>query len=175
MPTWLYGCELWDTLSATNSAQLQRAQMFCLKVIQKLPLTANNSIVLNAAGVFSLRAEINYRKLGFLGQLVRLPSKYLSKQMFVHRIIRFDSGITKQKYVFIPDICMMLHEYELYDSLVTFRKTAIFPSKRTVKSIVRSKIWEKELVQRKANKPQQLTHTLLDCFMQTAPVCFGKC
>ena len=159
LPTCLYGCELWDTLSATNSAQLQRAQMFCLKVIQKLPLTANNSIVLNAAGVLSLRGEINYRKLGFLGQLVRLPSKYLSKQMFVHRIVRYDSGITKQKYGFIPDICRILHEYELYDSLVTFLKTAIFPSKRTWKSIVRSQIWEKEFAQRKANKPQKLTLT----------------
>lgn len=78
--------------------------------------------------ISNISTLINYRKLQLFGQLCKLPSKYLAKQIFVNRLIRF-VNIDRQKQGFIPDIYRILQYYDLLHVFYTFIESGIFPSK----------------------------------------------
>jgi hypothetical protein len=139
LPKALYGCELWSSLSLSNITQLERSHRFCLKFIQNLPLYTNNDIALAACGVSSIETVIDYRKLQFFGQLCRLPNRYVSKQMFVHRLIKYFQD-DNQTIGFIPDIYRIIMKYNLFYILDSFIKSATFPSKYTWKSILKQNV-----------------------------------
>ena len=66
--------------------------------------------------MYPVEAEIDYKKLIFLGQLCRLPGGY--KEIFTHRLIHFSESPAK-KLGFFPDIFRILNKlYSLSLSLV---------------------------------------------------------
>ena len=78
-------------------------------------------------------------KLQLFGQLCKLPSKYLAKQIFVNRLIRF-VNIDRQKQGFIPDMYRILQYYDLLHVFYTFIESGIFPSKSKWKKILQTKV-----------------------------------
>ena len=134
-------------MSFANVTQLGRSHRFCLKFIQNVPLFTNNDLVLAACGISSIETEIDYRKLQFFGQLCRLPNRYVSKQIFVNRLIKYLHD-DKQTIGFIPDIHRIIMKYNLFYVLDCFVNRAIFPSKYRWKCILKQNVYSHDISQR---------------------------
>lgn len=144
LPKSLYGCELWSYLTSANILEIERAHRFCIKYIQRLPIYTSNMASLSSLGLVTIETEINYKKLQFLGQLCRLPCQYLSKRIFINRLIRYKGFIERQSLGFIPDIIRLLQKYNLMDYINIFIDTAFFPSKYAWKSIIKRHVYGSE-------------------------------
>ena len=66
LPTLLYGSELWFDLSNQNIDQLEVFYRFCAKVVQGFGKLTRTDMCLSMLGWYSIQAEIDKRKLGFL-------------------------------------------------------------------------------------------------------------
>ena len=107
IPKALYGCETWTLYSQEDILRLERAHRFCVKYIQNFPRSTNTEFTLCTLNITSIEVIIDYRKLQFFGQLCRLPSQYLAKQIFIARMVRF-VNIDNQHRGIIPDIFRVL-------------------------------------------------------------------
>ena len=145
LPKALFGCEFWSTMSASDILQLERAHRFCVKFIKNLPIYTRTDIALSALGIPSIESEIDYKKLQFFAQLCRLPCRYVAKQIFVNRLIRYLSN-DRQTQGFISDIYRLLCKYHLLAYLDSYVETSYFPSKYTWKQILKRNIYEHEHV-----------------------------
>ena len=168
LPKGLYGCQLWSNLNNTNITVVERAHKFCIKRMQKLPAFCSTDFAISSIGATSISVVIEYHKLTFLGQLCRLPSQYISKQIFLHRLIRYLNCQERQDFAFVPDVCDILEKTDLMHIIYTFVKTAKFPSKSTWKRIIKSKLFNKDY-QNRMNRMSQITginyHTLSEMFL----------
>jgi len=113
LPKGLYGCEFLNSLSNTDILALERAHRYCIKFMQKLPTCCSTDFALSAIGLTSIASVIKYRKLLLFGQLCRLPTEHISKQIFLHRLVRYLKYIERQFFGFIQDVCDILSEYDL--------------------------------------------------------------
>ena len=137
LPKSLYGCELWNNISETDILKLERSHRFCIKYMQALHFSVSTDFALAALNIASIETIIDYRKLQFLGQLCRLSNKYLAKNVFNNRLIRF----MKFDYCFMgfmPDIYRILQKYHLLEVLHVYLISGTFPSKH---------VWKRTLVQ----------------------------
>ena len=66
-PKALYGCELWFGLNNTQITMIEKAHRLCLKYIHNFPSYTRTDICLGLVGTIPMKAEIEYRKLLFLG------------------------------------------------------------------------------------------------------------
>jgi hypothetical protein len=89
LPKALYGCELWHELRHTQLVHLERSHALCIKYIQCIVRSTRSDIALSLLGCRSLESEIDYKKLTLLGQLCRLSTDFISKDLFNNRLIRF--------------------------------------------------------------------------------------
>ena len=71
-------------------------------------------------GSIPIEQEIDKKKLIFLGQLCRLPTKFLSKQIFVNRLFAYENNMYQMKG-FIPDIHIICKKYSILYYLDTFK------------------------------------------------------
>ena len=141
LPKALYGCEFWNTMTISDITKLERAHRFCIKYIQNLPPYSRTAIALCSVGLTSIESEIDYKKLQFFSQLCRLPCKYIAKQIFVNRLLRYVNN-DKQTQGFIPDIYRIIVKYNLQNVLKTYMHTSCFPTKYEWKRILKHKIYE---------------------------------
>ena len=74
-----------------------------MKYAQRLNMNTSTDFTLSCIAMPGIETVIDYRKLQFFGQLCRLSSKYLSKQVFTHRLLRYYNR-QKQNTSFIADI-----------------------------------------------------------------------
>jgi len=74
-----------------------------MKYAQRLNMNTSTDFTLSCIDMPGIETVIDYRKLQFFGQLCRLSSKYLSKQVFTHRLLRYNNR-QKQNTSFIADI-----------------------------------------------------------------------
>jgi hypothetical protein len=139
VPKALYGCENWTCYSNKDISNLELAHNFCVKFIQNFHKSISTKFALCMLNIPNILTMINYRKLQLFGQLCRLPSKYLAKQIFVNRLIRYVS-VDRQKHGFIPDIYRLLQKYDLLYVIYTFIDTGVFPSKLKWKKILQMKV-----------------------------------
>ena len=79
LPKALYGCELWGNICKSNMLKLERAHRFCIKYIQSVSKYTKTYIALSMLGCLPIEAEINKRKLIFLGQLCQVRYKFSCK------------------------------------------------------------------------------------------------
>ena len=84
---------------------------------------------------------IEYRKLVFLGQLCRLPGKYLAKNVFNLRLIRF-FNYDKQTRGFVPEIYKLLSKYGLTFVLSMYVRSGAFPSVVRWKTFLNQVVFE---------------------------------
>ena len=89
IPRALYGCELWNICTSADMMKLEVAHRFCMKYVQRLNMNTSTDFTLSCIDIPSIETIIDYRKLQFFGQLCRLSSTYLSKQVFTHRLLRY--------------------------------------------------------------------------------------
>ena len=87
-------------------------------------------------GNVSIEAEI---ELILFGQICRLPDKYMVKQFFVHRLIRYLNG-DKQVVGYIPDIYTLLNKFNLRYVLDMYSQDAVCPTKQVWKNTVKHKV-----------------------------------
>lgn len=139
LPKALYGCELWSDLHDDEILTLEIAHRFCLKIIQGLPKRCRSDIVLTSIGMIPIEAEIDKRKLIFLGQLCRLNNNSIVKRLFNYRLCYYFNFCSKVRG-FIPDIHRICGKYGVGDVLLKYCRTGEFPSKFVWKRVVNSNI-----------------------------------
>lgn len=132
----LYGCELWNNLSAKDTQRLHVFQHSVCKTAQNLPRKTKSDICESLFGVYPISSEIDIRKLLFLGRLCLLNYEILANRIFLTRFSSFLENLSKYQLWFIPDILNLLTEYKLLESLQQWLDTGTFPSKPTWKIIV---------------------------------------
>lgn len=127
---WLWTMELhiflWSSEACKNSLNLPK---FC-----------RSDICESFFGVLPIEAEIDTRKLLFLGRLCRLHSTTLTKKMFAIRLYSFIYNLAQKQKGFIPDIFDIIQKYELTDHLKQWLHDGSFPEKITWKKIVRTAV-----------------------------------
>lgn len=109
--------------------------------MQSLPKRTSTDLALSLLNIHNIEYEIDYRKLIFLGQLCCLPSEYRAKEIFLHRLINFNSKVSLQQG-FIPDIYRILGKYSLTETVYSFVNSGLFFSKLTWKRLVRDRVCE---------------------------------
>ena len=72
LPSLLFGTELF-TLNASQQMKFERCQQWFLKNIFYVPVFAPSSLPLKLSGLKSIEAEIDLKKLMFLGRLITEP------------------------------------------------------------------------------------------------------
>ena len=143
LPKALYGCELWGHICKSNMLKLERAHRFCIKYIQSVSKYTKTYIALSMLGCLPIEAEINKRKLIFLGQLCRLNPKFHAKRVFVNRLFDFKNNPNKVKG-FVSDIDIICKKYEIGTYLDNFMESCHFPSKLLWKKIINKSIYKFE-------------------------------
>ena len=127
----MYGCELWHDINRTHK--------FCIKYIQCIDRSTRSDIALSLLGCRSLESEIDFKKLTLLGQLCRLSTDFLAKDIFNNRLIRF-IGDSHNKLGFFPDLLRILQKYDLVYYLNNYVTYGIFPTKYHWKTVIRDSI-----------------------------------
>ena len=91
-------------------------------------------------GLLPIEAEIEARKLLFLGRLCRMNYRLLPKQIFLTRLFSFQERLADTQYGFIPDIYTLLEKIDLLEYVRTWQTDGSFPSKLLWKNLVRKTI-----------------------------------
>ena len=136
----LYGCELWHNMSPKDVQNVEKLWRSCAKKSQYLPVRTRTDMALSLLGWHPIESEIDKRKLTFLQRLCNMPSKNLSKQLFLYRLNLYFTKQCKNQYGFIPDIYRILKKYTLSEYLTTYQQHNYFPEKRSWKNIVQKAI-----------------------------------
>lgn len=139
LPTALYGSELWSSMSRSHLDEIEKAHRFCIKYTQALPKRTRTDIAFGLLGVKPIEFEIDIRKLTFLGQLCRLPSQNIHKQIFNQRLVSYTYA-TGVRFGLVPDIMHILDKYSLNHVLQDYLQTGHFMSKCAWKDLIKTKI-----------------------------------
>lgn len=91
----LYGCELWNNLSAKDTQRLHVFQHSVCKTAQNLPRKTRSDICESLFGVYPISSEIDIRKLLFLGRLCLLNYEILANRIFLTRFSSFLENLSK--------------------------------------------------------------------------------
>ena len=105
VPTVLYGCEVWNNLSHTESLELDRFQRQVAKGIQGFPIRTRTDICESMLGLYPISCEVIIRKMLFLHKLLSLPCDSVSHQIFLRKLYLFLTNSPVIKRGFVPDIC----------------------------------------------------------------------
>ena len=139
---------LFDTelfiLKASQLIKCERCRQWFLKTIFYVAVFAPSSLLLKLSGLNSIEAEIDLKKLMLLGLFITEPKIATAvRSLFSSRLDNFfDASITSQGV--LATICDSLHKYNLFRYLeLSFRKS-IFLTYSSWKTIVKTKILEKE-------------------------------
>ena len=117
LPSVLFGCELWNNLSYSDLHRLNTFQHFVCKNALNLPKLCRSDICESFFDVLPIEAEIDTRKLLFLGRLCRLNSTALTKKIFMTRLYAFTYNLARTQRGFIPETIKLLQKYGLTDHL----------------------------------------------------------
>ena len=139
LPTALYGCELWSNLSKEHLAMLEASHRFCIKYIQNLPEYTRTDVALSLIGMLPIEAEIDKRKLIFLGQVCSLNPSSIIKKVFAQRLMSYKNNAIKASG-FVPDIFRLCRKYNLLAIVNNYISSGRFPSKLVWKRIVSNNI-----------------------------------
>ncbi|KAK3106167.1 hypothetical protein FSP39_014105 [Pinctada imbricata] len=157
VPTVLYGCELWNSLSKSDVRKLNQFQHFVLKDIQGFNIRTRSDISESLLGLTEIIREVDRRKLLFFGKLCSLDTQSNTKGIFRLRIFDFvykqdNSSSCKG---FVVDVVKLLHQYSLIDYFENYLTRGFFIRKDDWKLRVNTAISEK-------SKDDWLTRTSRD-------------
>ena len=133
IPKMLYGCELWH-LDRHVVSKLEKVQNITVRIMQGFLPGTSGSASRGLLGLLSIEAEIDKRKLYFLGRLMLMSYRIPCRRIFLVRLIRWKWNRTSNLTGFLPESVRILLKYDLMDTLTEYILQDRFPSK---------KIWEK--------------------------------
>ena len=158
IPRMVYGCELWQ-LNRSDISELEKVQNIMVRVMQGFLPGTSGFASRGLLGLLTIEAEIDKRKLYFLGRLILMSHGIPCRKIFLVRLIKWKWNRTSKLKGFIPDIVRILHKYDLMDTLKEYILWDRFPSKHLWKKIVKEHVHEHHNViwQDKINCHEQLT------------------
>ena len=110
----MYGCELWNNLSANDIKTLEVAHRFCVKLAQRLPPRIRTDMCTALVALPDISSYIDYRKL--LLRLMNVDNTKTVEHVFEMRIL--DLRDQRHKLTgFMPDIVNILDIYDLTNVL----------------------------------------------------------
>ena len=134
-PSLLFGAELF-TLSRSLLLELERCQSWFLKKLSYVPDFAQRALLLRLTNLNSIEAEIDMRKLLFMGRFVT-ESKMAPS---VRNLLRSRTESLFDKYVksigILPSICEALNKYGLFNCFEIWFNSSTFPTYGNWKSVV---------------------------------------
>ena len=147
IPTVLYGCELWNGMTQTDTNTINKFQHFIVKKIQGITISIRSDICESMLGLIRLSAEVEKRKLMFLYTILTLRSNTICQQIFVRNYFMYLDNTSSVKYGYIPDVCKLLYKYKLqYIMNYYIENNPAFPSKSKWKNIVNNCIVRSETI-----------------------------
>ena len=138
----LYGCELWNNLTAKDLQRLHVFQHSVCKTAQTLPHRTRSDICESLFGLYPISSEIDKCKLRFFGRLCLLNYQTLPHRIFLTRLFSFLADLSKRQMGFIPDILKLLEKYNLTQFLQQWLDYGTFPNKQTWKTIVTQAVYQ---------------------------------
>ena len=141
IPKMLYGCELWQ-LNRHDIVELEKVQNITVRIMQGLLPGISGSAARGLLDLLSIEAEVDKRKLYFLGRLISMNHGVPCRRIFLMRLIRWKWNRTNTLKGFIPDIVRILLKYDLMDFLTAYTLSDQFPSKSAWKKTVKKHIYE---------------------------------
>ena len=104
--------------------------------MQDFSIRTRTDKALSIMAMYTLKSEIDFRKLTVLGQLCRLNIDHLLRILFLNRQFSFDANNTKQEG-FISDIINILGKYDLLNVLEAYKRDSIFPGRLAWKILLK--------------------------------------
>ncbi|CAB4026160.1 Hypothetical predicted protein, partial [Paramuricea clavata] len=153
----LYGSELWQ-LKMNNYIELEKVQNIMVRIMQGLLPGTSGSAARGLLGLLSVEAEIDKRKLYFLGRLINMGAGAPCRRVFFIRLLRWKWNCGKKLTGFVPDIVEILAKYDLLQVLITYILTNDFPIKTLWKKTVNKHVREQydRVWRQKISKNNQL-------------------
>ncbi len=136
VPGALYGCELWNVLSGSDLAKLERTHRQAAKLIQQLPQRTSTTASLAMLGWLPMEVLIDRRKLLFLGRLCRQDFSTTANRVLLCRLFQHQMQNTSKQLGFAQDIFRILRKYGLEDSLRSYLTGSEWPCKPLWKKTV---------------------------------------
>ena len=146
LPSLLFGAELF-TLTPSLLLELEHCQSWFLKKLFYAADFALRALLLRLTDLNSIEAEIDMRKLLFLGRLVTEPKMAPS----VRNLLRSRTGSMFDKDIksigILLSICEAVKKYDLFHYFEIWFNSSTFPTYGNWKSIVKNKVrdWESRL------------------------------
>jgi hypothetical protein len=135
IPKFLYGSELWQ-LKMKDYIELEKVQNIMVRIMQGLLPATSGSAARGLLGLLSIEAEIEKRKLYFLGRLLNMGAGAPCSRVFFIRLFRWKWNYDKKLTGFVPDIVEILVKYDILEVLITYILTNDFPTKTLWKKTI---------------------------------------
>ena len=143
LPSILFGAELF-TITPSLLLELERCQSWFLMKLFYVPDLAPGALLLRLLELNSIEAEIDMRKLLFLGRLVTEPKMAPSLGNLLRSRTESLFDIDVQSIGILPSICEALNKYHLFNYFEIWFKSSTFPTYGNWKSIVENKVRDLE-------------------------------
>ena len=139
----MFGAELF-TITPSLLLELERCQSWFLNELFYVPDFAPRALLLRLAELNSIEAEIDTRKLLFLGRLVTEPKMAPSLWNLLRS--RTESLFDKdfKSVGILQSICEALNKYDLFNYFEIWFNSSTFPTYGSWKSIVKNKVRDLE-------------------------------
>ena len=143
LPSLLFGAELF-TITLSLLLELERCQSWFLKKLFYVPDFAPRALLLRLTKLNSIEAEIDTRKLLFLGRLVTEPKMAPSLRNLLRSRTEslFDKDV--KSIGILPSICEALNKYDLLNYFEIWFNSSTFPTYGNWKSIVKNNVRDLE-------------------------------
>lgn len=146
LPSVLFGCELWSSLTQNEYEKLERSYRFCLKFALGIHMRTHTFTVYSLLGAKMLQDYIHEKQLSFFRRLAELPPDSVAYNTFMQRLMSYSLGCAQQPRGFITSTVNLMDRYGLIDFLNNFMCETVFPSKKPWSAIVRNTVQVKNTI-----------------------------
>ena len=140
LPSILFGCELWSSMSTIEYEILDKVQRKVAKHLQGLHKRTHNEVAIGLLGWHKMIFYINKAKLLFVRHLVMLDHDSIIKHIFLSKLYSCILGDPGHHGSITDAICSLINQYHLNDHLNTYLAGGRFPGKKEWNAIVSEQI-----------------------------------
>lgn len=140
LPSVMFGCELWTSLTSKEYDKLEKSYRFCLKFALGTHMRTHTFMVHSLMGAGTIKEYIHQKQLSFLRRLIELPHDSVAYQVFLQRLMAYRLACTPQPRGFVSHVYKMIHTYDLTQFMENYISDAEFPSKKPWSVISRNSV-----------------------------------